>query len=428
MTAPRRLSCVPVPVPGEAFTSWVARSAEFHELTTDQMLDFLRLPFRSPLLRYGVELDPLVLMNLTRTSGLRVKQARAMFLFDGRSGRGESWLSWNWRKAGRRPWLWRPRQSAVCPECVARQPAVWKREWRLLTVVACAEHRLYLHSWCPSCRGPVQIGARPDHLSICAGPPADFLRRRSSQGRWKASAAARRCGARWEELPRYPIRDDRLLDLQRVLTDRLCGPQADGAALTYRRDLHMALRLAIQLGALTMLDTQVDPPVWLAFSLFQPLRDQMAVTAGADAEFQYASLYNNRPGPMLMAAAISIVAALCDSVDHPAPAAQRIIEHYTHRLAKPEFRVLERALVSNDVFGHAVVERVPDLKDLDIGPVMGWRDRLAFNTDEGVSAKFGKIEQLITLGEWAMAMTSLVMVEPLTEPPGSNASASVPRP
>lgn len=416
MTAPRRLSSIPAPMPGEAFTSWVARSAEFHELTTNQMLEFLRVPVGSPRLRYGVELDLFALMNLVDTSGLRPVQARAMFLRGGRDRRGTSQLSWDWRKAGKRlPWLWRPRESAVCPECLAQQPAAWKLEWRLLTVVACAEHQLYLHSWCPSCRSPINISARPDHVRICSGPSAEFLlHREDAHDRWRSSRKGKRgCGARLDELPRYPLVNDKLLGLQRLLTERvITGPGMYAISQTYERDLHMALRFAVQLGTLEMLDSKVDPPVWSAFSLFQRVRDRVARIGGYGAEFQYSSLYTFKPGPMLMAAAINIVAALSEDVDDPIQAATRIVEHYTDRVAKLEFRLLERALVGNDVFGNAAVTRIKALRDLELGPVMGWRERLPFVADDdGLVDLFGRTEELVALGEWAMAVTSPATAE-----------------
>lgn len=58
MTTPRRLSCFPSPAPGEAFTSWVARSAEFHQVPVAQMLEVLRVPASSSRVRNGVALDP----------------------------------------------------------------------------------------------------------------------------------------------------------------------------------------------------------------------------------------------------------------------------------------------------------------------------------------------------------------------------------
>lgn len=415
MIIPRRLSCVPVPLPGEAFTSWVARSAEFHELTTDQMLEFLRVPVGSPRLRYGVELNTLALVSLVEASGLRPRQARTMFPRDGRGWGDKLPLSWDWRKAGKRlPWLWRPRGSAVCPECVARQPAGWKLEWRLLTVVACPEHRLYLHSWCPSCRSPINISRRPDHLRVCPGPSADFLQHRapSPYSLVRARRKPSCCGARLEDLPRYPVQDDQLLEWQYVLTGYLTSKNVEIPAPTYEQDLHMALRFAVQLGRPEMLGSAVDPPVWSAFSLFQRTRDQVAVTAGYDAEFQYASLYNYRPGPMLMGAAISIVTALSGNSDDPLQGALRIVEHYTDRVSKPEFRLLERALVSNDVFGHAAVNRMKVLRDLELGPVMGWREQLPLRPDDGLLALFDELEELIALGEWAMAVTSPATAEP----------------
>ena len=93
--------------------------------------------------------------------------------------------------------------------------------------------------------------------------------------------------------------------------------------------------------------------------------------AGEDAEFQYGSLCSYRPGPILMAAAISIVAALAENVHEPIRAAAGIAEHYTDRVSGPEFRLLERALAGNDVFGAAAVDRIAVLDDLELGPLMG---------------------------------------------------------
>lgn len=415
---PRRLSCVPFPASGEAFTSWLARTAEFHGLATNQMLELLGMPVGSPRLRYGVELKVPALVGLVTASGLRPRQARAMFPRQGRDWRGEPPLSWDWRGVGNRlPWMWRPRGSAVCPECLTRRPAAWKLQWRLLTVVACPEHRVYLHSWCPSCRSPIHIGTRPDHLRICPGPSADFLLSRSQD---RARFAAKRaCGALLEELPRNLVGDDRLLLWQHQLTERLVGTDAadaDRVSPAYGRDLHMALRFAVQLGALEMLDKVVDPSVRQAFSLFQPVRDRVARTAGDGAEFQYGSLYSSRPGPMLMAAAISMVAALAEDVDKPIRAAEGIAEYCTDQVSGPEFRLLERALVGNDVFGAAAVDRIAALGGVGLGPHMGWRERLPLVADEGLMPRFGQMEVLVALGEWAMSTTSPAVAEPVEKP------------
>lgn len=168
----------------------------------------------------------------------------------------------------------------------------------------------------------------------------------------------------------------------------------------------MALRFAIQLGTLEMLGSQVDPTVRRAFSLFQPVRDRIAVTGGHGAERQYASLYHAKPGPMLMAAAISMVAALSDDPECPIQAAKSIAEHYTAKAAEPAFRLLQRALVSNDVFGEAAVARIKLLQGRALGPTMSWRNRLRLDPDDGLSAEFGEFEQLVGLGEWALARTS----------------------
>ncbi|MFC6088109.1 TniQ family protein [Saccharothrix lopnurensis] len=407
---------MPVPHGGEAFTSWVARSADTHKITIDQMLAYLGLPFSLPVVRNGVELTAEHLESVTAATGLDEQRVRAMLLTAQGSGTGPRLLSWNWNRSRHRtPWPLRPTGSAVCPECVAQEPTIWKRDWRFLTVVACPEHRLYLHSWCPACRAPIQIGGQSRYLSTCGGPSAEFMRRRSPDGRWHRPNSRPRgrrasgCGAQWAELPRYPVTSDRVLALQEVLTGRLGAADLSPG---YGHDLHMALRLAVQLGVVDMLGPDVDPPVWLAYSLFQPVRDQVARMAGVEAEFQYSSMYRLQPGPMLMAAAMSILDALWDDDSQPIQAAHYIVEYYTNRLATPAFRLLERALVENYVFGRAAVQAIPGLRVLDMEPQVGWRDELLFDEDEGVARQFADIELLVALGEWAIAVTSPAIVPP----------------
>lgn len=113
-----------------------------------------------------------------------------------------------------------------------------------------------------------------------------------------------------------------------------------------------------------------------------------------------------------MAAAISIVAALSNNLDDPIQAATRIVEHYTDRVNKSEFLLLERALAGNDVFGNAAVAKIKVLRDLELEPIPGWRDRLVFvQDDDGLIDLFGKTEELVALGEWPMAVTSPATAE-----------------
>ena len=44
------------------------------------------------------------------------------------------------------------------------------------------------------------------------------------------------------------------------------------------------------------------------------------------------------------------------------------------------------------------------------------RERLPFVADEGLVTRFGQLEELVALGEWAMSTTSPVMAEPVEEP------------
>lgn len=49
------------------------------------------------------------------------------------------------------------------------------------------------------------------------------------------------CGARLDELPRYPVGNASLLEWQRRLTEQVAA-QRSGVSRNYETDLHMALR------------------------------------------------------------------------------------------------------------------------------------------------------------------------------------------
>ncbi|MFC6088105.1 hypothetical protein [Saccharothrix lopnurensis] len=71
----RRLACVPTPQCGEAFASWVARSADTPKVTIDQMLGYLELSTNVSVVRNGVELTAERLESVTAASGLAEGQA-----------------------------------------------------------------------------------------------------------------------------------------------------------------------------------------------------------------------------------------------------------------------------------------------------------------------------------------------------------------
>lgn len=74
--------------------------------------------------------------------------------------------------------------------------------------------------------------------------------------------------------------------------------------------------------------------------------------------------------------------------------------------------------MSNVVFARAVVDEVKQLRKLEIGPFLGWKDKLPFVADSGVRQLFGKAERLAALGEWTMAMTSQALRDTPASPAG----------
>lgn len=149
----RPLAIAPSLAPDEWLSSAISRWAWEHFDTTRQaLLERLRLHELPPpiLHNLGIEAPVPVLAALSATTGITTERLHAATLapFDGRAIRianGRIMTHTGWvRRAGTR----------YCPECLAEQPGVYQRHWRLVWAFLCLRHNRILEDSCLGCNQP----------------------------------------------------------------------------------------------------------------------------------------------------------------------------------------------------------------------------------------------------------------------------------
>ncbi|MER8186974.1 TniQ family protein [Kitasatospora sp. NPDC094015] len=155
----RRLPAVPVPVEGEAFASWIDRTAFELGVGPGLLAQRLGLECRPssattrPLL-FGIMLTAESLRGVQEATGLAADRLRAMHLehyaggaldFTGLYAPSESSVrSWAIRE-----WA-QVHSSRACARCLA-EGTVWPLWWRLQTAAVCPRHSCLLVDSCPAC-------------------------------------------------------------------------------------------------------------------------------------------------------------------------------------------------------------------------------------------------------------------------------------
>ena len=203
---PRRLGIAVVPVPGEAFPSWVDRMAARMGTSRGwvvRQLGIELVPYGgravSPL-HYGISMSRSDLDAVRSATGVPAEQVSAMLLsaYDGTvldmSALGRGLIG---HQAGVRAWgLFRG--SRCCPDCVAAGDGAWHLWWRLGGAAACPQHSALLHGRCPRCRLPLREDLRfPVRILFPANGPSVCMN-------WRADARAV-CGFPLEELSPRPV-------------------------------------------------------------------------------------------------------------------------------------------------------------------------------------------------------------------------------
>lgn len=225
MTAPpRRISSVPVPLPGESLFSWVVAVADKFEITVLRAMDALGLKAAARTLStLMIDLPDPVVANLIAATGLDLRSLRAMTLFDpGRLIAGEFDETTSYRAH----LLW-AREAQVsyghsnfCPQCLVENGHRWLLQWRLPWHFICGKHGTFLVSRCPRCGGRPQWQHRAPHRHLCTNTGYVGL----GQQRVDVVALPRAghladvrsfgCGAAFADAPAAVVADPRLLDNQ----------------------------------------------------------------------------------------------------------------------------------------------------------------------------------------------------------------------
>lgn len=162
----RRLPVLPVPAEGEAFSSWVDRTAITLDLPPGLAARALGLEYRTndrmPVF-FGILLTPASLNGLSKTTGLTADALEKMHLsrYDGTLlsfekldiaeektvdyALGKQWLLLS--------------GSRACPQCLSQSDA-WPLWWRLGIAAVCPVHRCLLIDTCPACGIPLRRGSK----------------------------------------------------------------------------------------------------------------------------------------------------------------------------------------------------------------------------------------------------------------------------
>ncbi|MFI9077577.1 TniQ family protein [Streptomyces sioyaensis] len=153
----RRLPVVPAPAQGEAFTSWVDRTASTLGVSPGIAARALGLEYRTndrtPVF-FGIKITPASLNGLRKTTGLAADVLEKMHLsrYDGIILNFEKLtLEYDKPLAGALGKQWLVLSgSRACPHCLARSDA-WPLWWRLGIAAICPLHRCLLIDTCPAC-------------------------------------------------------------------------------------------------------------------------------------------------------------------------------------------------------------------------------------------------------------------------------------
>jgi len=318
----RRLPAVPVPADGEAFASWVDRTAVTMGLSPGLAARALGLEYRAndrvPAL-FGILPTPASLDGLRTTTGLRTDVVATMHLsrYDGTLLNfdalhpaydkplehllGKQWLQLT--------------GSRACPHCLATSD-VWPLWWRLGIAAVCPDHHCLLIDTCPACGIALRRGTK--------NTPGILLRRthatldlRECGNRQPNPGKPRNptvCRQRIADTPTLPVPEALVAIQQRVLAiadgtpAQLAGQPVTGA------DWFAALRFIAALARLVVHDDELAPLPGAAAHALAAVRD--ARHAGRE-KFAHGGVPDPGMGPATAAEAAAVLALAAPVVDAP---------------------------------------------------------------------------------------------------------------
>jgi hypothetical protein len=198
------------------------------------------------------------------------------------------------------PWFWRVYTTSVCPACLDCEDCPWKITWQLVPIVACPIHRIFLQGVCPVCREPIPIGIHPDYRRCCSGPYQHFELGQGPPDTCHHSLAS---------LPRHPVHDEKVFELQDLLVARLrCTPTP--ANTRFWNAYYLLFRKVLCLGTPDMIP---NSDFWLMRRWHQycSWRDRVSTHDPDTAEAWLGGVGRAAPGPMLTAAIMLIIEEMC---------------------------------------------------------------------------------------------------------------------
>ncbi|MFF6794500.1 TniQ family protein [Streptomyces filamentosus] len=324
---PRRLALASPPLPGEALLSWLnAMASEYGGLTRGRAAQITGvLAEGEPVnaLRTGrapYYPHPAMVHRMRAAAALSERQVADMtwHRFRGTALHpiGPEWAAETTRASVLGRWA-DPDVLRLCPACVDECGGRWLLAWQLPWVFACPAHRCYLIDACPDCgRRFTAHGTDPVRGRCRNRPPADGTRRRQ-------------CDAPLHGLPRVPVVDTELFELQRRLWDALHSPAAQrGEAFGIFQDLWAMACLALYTATPTHLGG-ADLVVREAFAAFCHIHDHRAdrdLTAASRRSGRRLKAVDRRSPPVLVMAAVIRTAARIAFAVNPLTAADTLAD------------------------------------------------------------------------------------------------------
>ncbi|MDJ0340416.1 TniQ family protein [Streptomyces sp. H10-C2] len=203
---PRRMALVPLPVPGESFSSWMDAVA-LENLCWRSTL--LAKYWRLRAVPYAGGWEPgssTDLAHISIATGITEDDLAAMLLnryFE--AGFPALPVNDPWTD-GARDFIGTEfrltHHSRWCPHCIRENGGRWMLRWRLAWSYACPIHEVFLAFRCPSCRSPQDTRTGPPSRRLTCSIPLDARR------------STRPCGQPLTDIPVIPVTDRRLLQLQ----------------------------------------------------------------------------------------------------------------------------------------------------------------------------------------------------------------------
>lgn len=336
----RRLPAIPMPTDGEAFASWIDRTANTLDVPTGIAAQALGLEYHNkssaarPAL-FGLTLTSGSLAALQKTTGLPARVLWQMQL----ARYGETALDLSCLDLAntttitrqlRNQWLL-DNSSRACPHCLRQSPE-WLLWWRLGIAAVCPIHRCLLADTCPACsivlrRG--RGGKRPGGLLVRPNSPPEP---RECGNRLKRSGGPGQptvCRQPVASIPTQPV-PNALVKLQQNALDIANG----GAALIAGEpvpgsDWFAALRYLTAAARLVEHDDELaELPAYVADTLAEDRRhrDERRFTGGAGH-------IGAKPETAAQAAAVLALAAHLLDTPHRETGTRRLAP-WTRRLAE----------------------------------------------------------------------------------------------